>query len=129
MTDEPRYVDDPFEEEDHWWKTDELIHQEILRQAFSACRRTFRFKSKSERTKWTRIDKQLADNKIPFAWIENCITWAEKKNRPLYPRVAIQLESLANFILNKSRMEDWLGKNPDIAQEWLDDWDSDEMEF
>jgi len=128
MVDEPYYVDDPFEEEDHWWKTSAIVHQEQLKRAFEVCRRSFAFKTKSERTKWFRIDKQLGDNKIPFSWLDTCIEWAEKKNRPLYPRVAIQLGSLANLILNKSRMEEWLSEHPEEAQEWLDDWDTD-LEF
>jgi hypothetical protein len=129
MTDEPYYVDDPFEEEDNWWEPKDLIHQEDLQKAFTACRRSFRFKSKSERTKWARIDKQLLENKIPLPWFEAMVDWAAAKNRKVYPKVIIKLPALANAILNKSNMEEWLAENDDVAQDWLDDTFDDDVEF
>jgi hypothetical protein len=127
LHDEPRYVDDPWEDEDNWWEPRDLIHQDELKQAFSVCKRSFRFKSRSERTKWARIDKQLGEGKIPLPWFEAMVDWAAQKNRRNYPKVIIKLPALANTILNKSRMEEWLSEHPEEAQEWLEDlgWDTD----
>lgn len=129
---ELEYVDDPWGEEDNWWKPDDLVNQVELNSVFSVTRRTAkRFGSKTERSKWNMIDKQLTSGKIPRNWVVNCVAWARKKNAASQPAIAIRFMPLTRLILNKAKMQDWINKHPQEAQnyvdeaneEWSDDFD------
>jgi hypothetical protein len=106
MTEEPRYVDDPFEEEDASWQTTSGIDNlDIIEGAQKICRRHVHpFHSKAEKNKWLKIDRQVTKGIIGKPWIDNCFEWAKGKNSD---RLIITMPKLASLILNKARMTDW----------------------
>lgn len=126
MSEEPRYVDDPWEEEDNWWKPDDLVNQDLIISAFlSAGRTSKRFRSKSEKNRWKRIDERISNGKLPKAWVQNCIDWAMGRNKQHFPAIAIKFTALTSLILNGARMDDWLSEHPEAATDYLlaeEDW-------
>lgn len=116
MNDEPRYVDpdDPFEDEQTSRDKINLNGIEDLELLGMARRATGRkvdtdFQSAKEKRRWVLIDKQSKKGLIPQGWIEHCISWAKQKNKI---RLIILFPALTSFILNKAKMQDWIGTQP-----------------
>jgi hypothetical protein len=108
VTDEPYYVDDPFEDQKVDLSDSGVIHIEILKEAQKVCRRPVNpFQSPKEKNRWLKIDKQYDKGIISKAWIDNCFDWAREKNKE---RHAIVMGALISTILNKARMTDFHAK-------------------
>lgn len=107
---EPRYVDDPFEDEDLSYRSLSGIENErMVGKAFGITGRKY-FRSPKEKRRWLLIDAQMAKATMPVTWVENCFDWARGKNKH---RIIITLPRLINLILNKARMTDWLAEHSD----------------
>jgi hypothetical protein len=105
MTDEPYYVNDPFEDQKQDLTDSGIVHIEILKEAQKICnRRVHPFHSPKEKNRWLKIDKQYDKGIISKEWIENCFEWTREKNKE---RHAIVMGSLITLILNKARMTDF----------------------
>lgn len=112
MTDEPYYVDDPFEGDAPDLSTSGIEHIDIIDTAKKVCRRPVNpFHSMAEKRKWLKIDKQIGKGMIGQPWIDNCIEWAKEKNKE---RLIIMMPALASLILNKARMTDF---NANLSEE------------
>lgn len=99
---EPRYVDNPFEEDDLWKDHRNASKRDILEQAFDVTWRTSkRFQSEAEFRRWEKAAK-LDDD-----WLYELIDWAEQKNERV---VAIKMPQLLSAMLNKARYDDWLSR-------------------
>jgi hypothetical protein len=105
MTEEPRYVDDPFGDDAPDLSTSGIEHLHIVEKAQKICRRPVNpFHSPAEKNKWKKIDKQYDKGMISMEWIEHMFGWAKEKNRK---RTVIIMSALASAILNKARMTDF----------------------
>lgn len=119
MADEPRYVDDPFEDDAPDLSTNGIENLAIIQVAQKICRRPSKpFHSMAEKRKWLKIDKQHSKGMISMAWIANCCEWARETNKE---RLIILMPALASLILNKARMTDWQQKYAEDAGEATDD--------
>jgi hypothetical protein len=106
MSDQPRYVDDPFEDEGPDVSTSGIENIEVLEKAQRVCRRWANpFHKTAEKRKWLTIDKKITKGKIGEPWLEHCFTWAKGKNQE---RLVIKLPALASYINNTVAMSDWL---------------------
>lgn len=118
--DEPRYVDDPFAEEDTGWKyyTDlpEAYHPLLLR-AFRVTGRTSNtFRKPAEKRKWGLILGQVERGLIPLEWIDHCIDFAKTKNSGISRGVAYTFDTLTKYIQNKAAMTDWQARHPEVLR-------------
>jgi hypothetical protein len=105
MSDEPYYVDDPFEGDAPDLSTSGIENLEIIKEAQRICRRYVNpFHSMAEKRKWMKIDKQYGKGMISMAWIQHMFDWAKEKNQE---RTIIIMSALASAILNKARMTDF----------------------
>ena len=122
MTEEPRYVDDPFEEEDLGFRNltgIENLH--LVESAQKVCGRKY-FRSPSEKRKWLKIDGQVTRGVISTKWVENCIEWARAKNKG---RIIITLPKLTSLVQNRARMTDWLAEHTDEPSHTREDYSFD----
>lgn len=113
MTDEPMYVE-PGEEfdavDDYSWRyIDDMENQDIVRTAFLICGGRKYFATPKEARKWRKIDGQITRGLIPIGWVKYCFEWARKKNHRV---IAIKVDALGSLIINKAKMQDWLGSQP-----------------
>lgn len=94
--------------------TDGIVNLRMVEKAQKVCRRpSHPFHSNKDKRKWMRIDTQFTAGKIPRRWIDFCFEWVSEKNKI---RTIITMDKLANLILNKARMTDYLSKNPDPTE-------------
>ena len=94
---------------------------DLAKQALCACGRKY-YKSRSERSHWLKIEKAMVPLTVgvtstyPTEWVENCIAWAEKKNReyrkerPGRLGVAILFPQLLSLIENNGQKLDFVSK-------------------
>lgn len=100
-----RYVDDPFGDDADPLDASKEGYLDLLRRLLATCgRERVRFKDTKERTVWRKLAKLYDKGRIDDGWIDNCVEWAEDKNRH---RVVIQLISLMNLIMNLERLQEW----------------------
>ncbi len=122
MSEEFRYVDDPFEEEDLGFRTMTGIENlHLVESALRICGRKY-FRSPSEKRKWLKIDGQVTRGVIPTGWVKNCMEWARNKNKG---RIIITLPKLTSLVQNRARMTDWLAEHPDEQQKKPRDYSFD----
>ncbi len=110
---EPRYIadGDEFDEEDNSWRyPDSLNNQDVIHRAFEVCGHRQYFRSQKESRLWHKIDGQVTRGLIPMGWIEVALRWAKMQNAQV---IRIKVETLGNFIMNKARMQDWMGEHKD----------------
>lgn len=110
---EPRYIadGDEFDEEDNSWRyPDDLDNQDVIKEVFRICGRRKYFKSQKEARLWRKIDGQISRGLAPMPWVTFCIDWAREKNKQV---TAITVDALGSFIMNKARMQDWMGEHKD----------------
>lgn len=104
---EPIYVDDPFEEEDHWWKPDSGTRRlDLLWLAMGATGRS-KFASKKERRQWLSIESKLEKKQLTEEWVITRIEWARDKNKG---RLIIRFDVLLKYILNMGKYQDWINE-------------------
>lgn len=109
---EPTYVPlgEEYGQEDKWWDARTMPNFEIVRKAMLATgRKSLRFKNKSERALWNRINKLNNKEEIPTVWIDHCIKVFGDINRRS-PKIVRSFAKLGKWITNLASMDDWLGE-------------------
>jgi hypothetical protein len=101
---DPRYVDDPFDDRDLSIEGADLYYPDLCQEAFYSCgRRRNMFKSDQELSRWRRIDRLIESGDIPKEWIRDRCIYAEKYR--------MGLPKLMTAILNAGKMEEWMVRN------------------
>jgi gluconate kinase len=111
---DPTYIDDPFEDSESLVvQQANITYAGLAETALQSCKRSGkRFKDEKELHKWQHIEKLLAGDKINFAWIDNCIDWAEQKNAG-YRGAIISFMALCSLVGNESKYDAWLSRQRD----------------
>lgn len=132
MNDEPRYVDpdDPFEDEQAQRDRTNLNgvdNLDLLTKLRSATGRkpTTDFASYKEKRRYLLIEKQNKKGLIPGGWILFTSQWVADYNRK-QGRIRIMFPKLLDYILNKAKMQDWIGQQPinEVSMEKYSDPDA-----
>lgn len=108
--DGPRYVEpgEEFDDEDFSWRyIDDFENRDIIQEVFAVCGGRKYFASQKEARRWRKIDGQITRGLIPIGWVRFCIEWARKKNKGI---TAIKVEPLGSLVMNKAKMQDWIGE-------------------
>lgn len=124
---EPRYVDDPFADEDTAWQHYHDLPKKwhyLVIEAFNATGRTSHtFRDRAEKNKWKNITSKLDKGTMSKAWAINCISYYRKMNESA-PLITHTFVNLTKYILNLAKMTDWQKKNPSKVVT-LDDYEFD----
>lgn len=118
--DEPRYVDDAFDDRDLSIEGAGLFFPEICRAVFKACGRTRgQFKSDAEISRWNRVDKALKNKSIPQGWITDRLELVKKYR--------MSFQKATSAILNVGLMEDWKRRTGYYQEDSLEVKDAGEI--
>lgn len=114
--DEPRYVDpdDPFEDRQALRDKKNLTGVRDLELLSKIRQATGRkpdndFAKPAEKNKYLKMEGQYLKGQIPVGWIAHILEWPKKENKG---RIKIMFPAVLSAILNKARMQDWIGKQP-----------------
>ncbi len=118
MNDEPRYVDpdDPFEDMQALKDKKNLNgidNLDLLAKMRAATGRkpTTDFADAREKRRYLLVENQNSKGLIPDGWIDFTTEWVADYNRK-HGRIRIMFPKLLDYVLNKAKMQDWIGKQP-----------------
>lgn len=131
MTEETRYVDDPFEDEDYGrtarrrpkWQSPSTPFQLAV---LSAAKRKY-WPDKDVRHEFIMIEKAMQPittvtmPDMPIEWVRHCAKWFRNKNK----RGFIPLKGLLTFIHDEDKKSDFIRKNRGSILEQIEVDDDD----